>query len=137
MRLLREWEQSLSNDHTDNNSSNTETTTDTTNTGTGVHGEATSTNTSSDQQQQQQHHQQEQTQDTVTATAATLVTVTSTVTAIKRHQFVAVMSADLNDSAVSVLTKGCDAYLPKPVSITCIPIQTDTCLLSTRCIIHW
>jgi CheY-like chemotaxis protein len=119
VRLLREWEQSLSNGgNTDNNNTHTNTATGTT------ISESTSTNTTSDQQQQHHQHQPQETATTAdtaaVAAASGIVTATTSGAAPikRRHQFVAVMSADLNDSAVSVLAKGCDAYIPKPVSIT-------------------
>eukprot|EP00953_Heterococcus_sp_UTEX-ZZ885_P031912 16692-Heterococcus_DN1.PRE.1 len=109
VRLLREWEQSLSIDNnTDSTSTHTKTAMDTTGTGnssgTVSDGIGTTANT---------------TAATATAALGTVTATTCSVTAtIKRHQYIAVMSADLNDSAVSVIAKGCDAYIPKPVSIS-------------------
>jgi hypothetical protein len=104
VRLLREWEESLSNSQS-MTSTNTTSTTDTADTSSDV------LSFSSDKQQHQQQPQE------TTTTAAAAATTTAAVAATKRrHQFVAVMSADLNDTAISVLAKGCDAYIPKPVS---------------------
>jgi CheY-like chemotaxis protein len=106
VRLLREWEQSLP---IDNNTDITNTASDTTGNRSGAASNGTGNNNLT---------QERATTDNTTAATTTAALGTVTTATIKRHQYIAVMSADLNDSAVSVLAKGCDAYIPKPVSIS-------------------